>query len=180
MLSLASRAVVFPVLTHPFNLLCQDAPPTTIAANFKEAMHRAFPELAQGAATFDTLLPRAIRVLLHHRLPVTELERFLLDSQWRQELLSAFPDSGVVRYFQRLDRLRESEQFTYVGSVLRRAQLLSDLPILRDSLGASTNRLDFRTLMDAGTSLVINLALPEDEAARLLARLWLFGVAQAA
>ena len=42
------------------------------------------------------------------------------------------------------------------------------MPILRDSLGASTNLLDFRTLMDAGTSLVINLALPEDEAARLL------------
>jgi hypothetical protein len=48
----------------PFNALLQDLPAHTIASNFKEAMHRAFPELSQGAAIFDTLLPRALRVLL--------------------------------------------------------------------------------------------------------------------
>ncbi len=152
----------------PFNLLKRSLPPTTIAADFKEAMHRAFPELAEGAATFDTLLPRAIRVLVHHQLPVTSLERFLLDSAFRSALLSSFPDGAVQAYFARLDRLREGDQFTYVGSVLRRAQLLSDLPILRHSLGQPENLLDYRALMDGGTSVIVNLAVQEQEAARLL------------
>ena len=108
----------------PFNLLAQGLEPTTIASNFKEAMHRAFPELAHGAATFDTLLPRAIRVLLHHRLPVTQLEPFLLDKAFRSQLLTTFPDANVVLYFRQLEKLRESDHFNYIGSVLRRAQRL--------------------------------------------------------
>src|SRR3712207_9350035 len=46
-----------------FRVLDQAMPPHTIAGNVKEAMHRAFPELAHGAPTFDTLLPRCVRVL---------------------------------------------------------------------------------------------------------------------
>jgi hypothetical protein len=59
-----------------FNPLLQDLPAHTIASNFKEAMHRAFPELSQGAAIFDTLLPRALQVLLANNLPITALEPF--------------------------------------------------------------------------------------------------------
>jgi hypothetical protein len=72
----------------PFNPLLQDIPAHTIASNFKEAMHRAFPELSQGAAIFDTLLPRALRVLLANNLPITELEPFLWDEAFRSELLT--------------------------------------------------------------------------------------------
>ena len=63
----------------PFNPLLQELPAHTIASNFKEAMHRAFPELSQGAAIFDTLLPRALQVLLANNLPITYLEPFLAD-----------------------------------------------------------------------------------------------------
>jgi hypothetical protein len=41
----------------PFNPPLQELPAHTIASNFKEAMHWAFPELSQGAAIFDTLNP---------------------------------------------------------------------------------------------------------------------------
>jgi hypothetical protein len=67
----------------PFNPLLQDVPAHTIASNFKEAMHRAFPEFSQGAAIFDTLLPRALRVLLANNLPITALEPFLWDETFR-------------------------------------------------------------------------------------------------
>jgi hypothetical protein len=72
----------------PFNPLLQDVPTHTIAINFKEAMHRAFPELSQGAAIFDTLLPRAFRVLLANNLPITALEPFLWDERFQSELLA--------------------------------------------------------------------------------------------
>ena len=66
-------------------------------------MHRAFPELRDGAPTFDTLLPRSIRVLLAHKLPITYLERFLINDSFRRTLLSAFPDQNVVEFFATTD-----------------------------------------------------------------------------
>jgi Helicase HerA, central domain len=168
----------------PFNPLLQDIPAHTIASNFKEAMHRAFPELSQGAAIFDTLLPRALRVLLANNLPITELEPFLWDEAFRSELLAklSIQDAATItNYFQNVyAELRRSEQITYAGSVLRRAALLTDLPVLRYSFAQPDNRLPFRTIMDAGTSVIINLALRELEASRLLGCLLTVGYEQAA
>jgi hypothetical protein len=149
----------------PFNPLLQDLPAHTIASNFKEAMHRAFPELSQGAAIFDTLLPRALRVLLANNLPITELEPFLWDEAFRSQLLARLTShdaATITNYFQNVyAELRRSEQITYAGSVLRRAALLTDLPVLRYSFAQPGNRLPFRTIMDAGQSVIINLALRE-------------------
>jgi hypothetical protein len=168
----------------PFNPLRQEAEEHTIAANFKEAMHRAFPELSQGAAIFDTLLPRAIRVLLANNLPLTALEPFLWDEGFRTKLLERLhtPDAATISsYFHHVyAELRRSEQITYAGSVLRRAALLTDLPILRYSFSQLTNRLQFRRILDSGTSVIINLALQEGEASRLLGCLLTVGYEQAA
>jgi hypothetical protein len=168
----------------PFNPLKQDTPEHTIAANFKEAMHRAFPELSQGAAIFDTLLPRALRVLLANNLPITSLEPFLWDENFRSQLLAKLTThdaATITNYFQNVyAELRRSEQITYAGSVLRRAALLTDLPVLRYSFAQPHNRLPFRKIMDSGTSVIINLALRELEASRLLGCLLTVGYEQAA
>jgi hypothetical protein len=63
--------------------------------------------------------------------------------------------------------LRRSEPISYAGSVLRRAALLTDLPVLRFSFAQPDNRLPFRRIMDSGQSVIINLALRELEASRL-------------
>jgi len=76
--------------------------------------------------------------------------------------------------------LRRSEQVNYAGSVLRRAALLTDLPILRYSFSQPENRLPFRQIMDQGQSVIINLALRELEASRLLGCLLTVGYEQAA
>jgi hypothetical protein len=157
----------------PFNPLLQDLPAHTIASNFKEAMHRAFPELSQGAAIFDTLLPRALRVLLANNLPITALEPFLWDERFRSQVLEKLTGEDaatITNYFAHVyAELRRSEQINYAGSVLRRAALLTDLPVLRYSFAQPHNLLPFRKIMDAGTSVIINLALRELEASRLLA-----------
>jgi hypothetical protein len=164
-----------------FNALLQDTPEHTIASNFKEAMHRAFPELSQGAAIFDTLLPRALRVLLANNQPLTALEPFLWNEAFRTPLLERFADPTITNYFTHVyTELRRSEQVTYAGSVLRRAALLTDLPVLRYSFSQPDNRLPFRQIMDTGQSVIINLALRELEAARLLGCLLTVGYEQAA
>jgi hypothetical protein len=168
----------------PFNPLLQDVPAHTIASNFKEAMHRAFPELAQGAAIFDTLLPRALRVLLANNLPITSLEPFLWDERFRSQLLErlTIQDAATItNYFVHIyAELRRSEQISYAGSVLRRAALLTDLPVLRYSFAQPHNRLPFRKIMDSGQSVIINLALRELEASRLLGCPLTVGYEQAA
>ena len=165
----------------PFYPPLQEVPAHTIASNFKEAMHRAFPELSQGAAIFDTLLPRALRVLLANNQPLTALEPFLWNEAFRTPLLERFADPTITNYFAHVyTELRRSEQVTYAGSVLRRAALLTDLPILRYSFSQPENRLQFRKIMDSGQSVIINLALQEGEASRLLGCLLTVGYEQAA
>jgi hypothetical protein len=59
---------------------------------------------------------------------------------------------------------------------LEAAALLTDLPILRYSFSQPENVLPFRKIMDSGTSVIINLALRELEASRLLGCLLTVGL----
>src|ERR671915_802307 len=95
--------------------------------------------------------------------------------------LSYLPEIWGPSHFHNVyAELRRSEQITYAGSVLRRAALLTDLPVLRYSFAQPDNRLPIRKIMDAGTSVIINLALRELEASRLLGCLITVGYEQAA
>jgi DNA helicase HerA-like ATPase len=78
------------------------------------------------------------------------------------------------------DPLKRREQMSFAGSVQRRAALLTDLPILRYSFAQPDNLLQFRQIMDSGRSVMINLALGELEASRLLGCLLTMGYEQAA
>jgi hypothetical protein len=71
---------------------------------------------------------------------------------------SAHDAATITNYFHNVyAELRRSEQITYAGSVLRRAALLTDLPVLRYSFAQPDNRLPFRRIMDSGQSVIINL-----------------------
>src|ERR671921_2990505 len=52
--------------------------------------------------------------------------------------------------------------------------------MLRHSLGATENRLNFRQFMDQGRSLIVNLALPHHDARRLFGCLLTVGMESAA
>ena len=75
-----------------------------------------------------------------------------------------------MRYFRTvLGEVRRSEAIAYVGSVSRRAALLTDVPVLRYSLGyPGENGLNLREIFDTGTNLIINLAFREKDAAKLM------------
>ena len=166
----------------PFNVLRQSLPPHSLAANIKEAFHRAWPSLAEGQAPmFDTLLQDGVKVLISNDEPLTRLYRLLSDRSYRQLLLQREEDPDVQRFFSdQFDRLPPRDQVHQAGSALRRAHLLTFSPALRHSLGQQENLLDFRRLIDEGRSLIINLALPESDARRLLGCLMTVSAEQAA
>src|SRR5436190_1862225 len=66
------------------------------------------------------------------------------------------------------DKLRKSDQVAYAGSVLRRARQLTQLPVLKYGLGQRDMVLNFRRIIDNNQSIIINLALHNPDARRLL------------
>jgi hypothetical protein len=150
----------------PFNVLARRVanssrmPDDDIAGSVKEAFHRAWPELAHGAATFDTLLPDATLLLLHHQLPLTAMRLLLVNNDFREQLLAQETDMELVSSFRDVyDQLRKSDQVAYAGSVLRRARQLTQIDVLRYGLGQPDMLLNFRRIMDHNQSLLINLDL---------------------
>ncbi len=110
-----------------------------------------------------------VSVLIRHKLPIVFLHDVLTDAGWRAELLKGATDPTIKGFFARLERWGAREQSQYLESTLRRAFLLSFGPVLRYSLGQEENRLgSFRERMDRGQSLIVNLALPDPDARRLL------------
>jgi ABC-type cobalamin transport system ATPase subunit len=153
----------------PFNVLARKGADDAIAAQVKEAFHRAWPELAQGAATFDTLLPDAVLLLLHHGLPLTAMRRLLVDQSFREGLLATETDTELVSSFRDVfDQLRKADQVAYAGSVLRRARQLTQVDVLRYGVGQQEMLIDFARLMAANQSVVINLDLENPDARKLI------------
>jgi len=154
----------------PFNILEQPFDAPTTARLVLEALRRAWPALDEGVApAFENAVLAGVSVLIRHKLPIVFLHDLLNDAAWRATLLQDETDSTVRGFFGRLDRWGSREQAQYLESTLRRAFLLSFSPVLRYSLGQQENRLSpFRTRMDRGQSLIVNLALPDPDARRLL------------
>lgn len=167
----------------PFNILRQQALPHTVAGNFREALHRAWPALSGGAAPmFDTLIQDGVKTLISNQLPVTCLYRMLTDKSYRNKLLEKEGDVEVVTFFRnQFDQMSQRDQVNAAGAALRRAHLLTFNPALRYSLGQQENLLDLAKVLDEGTSVLINLGGVQDqEARRLLGCLLTIGYEQAA
>ena len=166
----------------PFNVLRQPhLDPHTSARSVLEALRRAWPSLDEGQApAFENMILASVFVLIVNRLPLTRLQDVLLDAGWREQLLARVEDETVLGFFRgRLARWGR-ERALLVESSLRRIFLLAFAPVLRHSLGQEENLLDLRQLIDHGRSLIVNLALPDPDARRLLGCLLTVGFEQAA
>lgn len=169
----------------PFNVL-QKTPTQpqaqTIASNVLEAFHRAWPELAEGAPTFDNLILASSLTLTECGLPLTAVHRLLTDGSFRNGLLQKVSNPHIVSFFQdRFDAWSKSEAPQMIESTLRRLFLLTFAPVLQYSLGQAENALDFRAVMDSGQSVIFNLGgIQNKYARRLLGGLICIGYEQAA
>jgi hypothetical protein len=164
----------------PFNYLKQPYDDSAMAELVAEACRRAWPELAQGAPTFENILKHSVIVLRQYGQPLTKLADLLVDKSFREQLLRNVTDEQVLRFFHlRMDNWGRDEAHMK-ESTLNRADLLTLSPVLRHSLGSSDNRLSFRELIDSGRSLIVNLALPHHDARHLFGCLLTVGMESAA
>lgn len=167
----------------PFNPLKLDfASPHETARLLREAMHRAYPELSQGAAIFNNLIDAAAKVLIANGLSLAALHDVLTVKDYRDRLLEKLDDPVVVSYFRNFfDNLGERERAVQAGSTIRRAYDLNSSPVLRWSLGAPDNVLQFREILDSGRSVIFNLGKLRDlDTRRLLGSLIMHGYEMAA
>lgn len=166
----------------PFNILNQPFDAPTTARLVLEALRRAWPALDDGVApAFENAVLAGCSVLIRRKLPIVLLHDLLTDVAWRAELLKDETDPTVRGFFARLDGWGSRERAQYLESTLRRAFLLSFSPVLRYSIGQTENRLGpFRRRMDAGRSLIVNLALPDPDARRLIGSLLTVSMEQGA
>ncbi len=166
----------------PFNILKQDVPAYRIAKDFKDALHRAFPELdAMAPANFDTLLPRAIRAFIRNNIPLTSLEDFFLNKNFRDRLLSDGEDRNALNFFKyAYEQMGKRDQLNMSGSVMRRGVLLTDEPIVAYSFSQPTNTFNFQKIMDGGKFLLINLGGLSRDVKQLFGCLISVGIEQSA
>jgi hypothetical protein len=164
-----------------FNVLRQQGSRHKVAGSILEAFHRAYPELSEGAASFDTLVSNRVMLLMANDLPLTYLFKLLTDLEFRRSLYEKEPEESVVAVFRDwFDTLSPNEQSTQAGSARRRANLLTFDPAIRNCLSQQENRLDFRRLMDEGVSLILSLGGLSEQTQRLLGCLLTVGFEQAA
>lgn len=165
----------------PLNVLNQASAPHTTARAVLEALRRAWPALDGGAApTFENIVLAGSFVLIHHRLPLTLLHDLLVETAWRNALLARVPDQTVTRFFtDRYDRWARQHP-ELIESTLRRIFLLAFSPIMRYSLAQPENLFDFHDIYANQRSLIVNLALPDLDARRLLGCLLTVAAEQAA
>lgn len=165
----------------PFNVLSQPYEPHAIARLVMEAFTRAWRGLGSGQApNLENLVLAGSFVLIENRQPLTALSRLFADRNYREALLGNVTDGEIVSFFHdRFDGLgRQVKQLS--ESSLRRIFLLSFTPSLRYALGQSHNLLNFRSLMDAGTTVLLDLRNLDPETTRLLGSLLTVNIEEAA
>lgn len=153
-----------------FNALRQPYDTHTTTRLALEAMRRAFPTLAGGVApAFEQIVTAGTHVLVEHGLPFPQLRDLLVKPEWRDELLSTVQDELVRSFFRdEFDRWTVRDRQINQGSTMRRLFLLLYNPILRHALAARDNLLEYRAILDANRSLIVNLAVPDPDTKRLL------------
>jgi hypothetical protein len=164
----------------PFNFLAQPYQDHAMAELVAEACRRAWPELATGAPTFENILKHSVIALRQANLPLTSLADLLTDTDLRDRVLGRVTDPQVVRFFRTRMEQWGRDEAHMKESTLNRAYLLTFTPFLRRSLGSPRNVLSFRELMDSGRFVIINLAIPEHDARRLLGCMLMVGMETAA
>src|SRR5512142_1346628 len=164
----------------PCNVLAQPYSDHAMAEHLAEACRRAWPELATGAPTFENILKHSVIALRQAGCPLTDLARLLTNRPFREQVLAQVTDPQVRRFFH--DRLDAWGRDAAVmkESTLNRADLLTLSPLLRAELAAPDTAVDFRHILDSGTSVLINLAIPYPDTRRLLGCLLTVGMEAAA
>ncbi len=156
--------------------------PYEIAENVVESFRRVWPDSLAEAPRFAQILRNAVLVLIANQLTLLELEPLLTDKEFRMRMLNHVKDPLVASFFtHQFDRWGPREQPIFISPVLNKISAFLFKPQVRYMLGANENKLDFRSIIDSGKILIINLGcFRDEETQRLLGSLFLTSLEQAA
>lgn len=143
----------------PFDLTALPYTDIQIVKILLEGFKRLWPIL-QEAAMFDMVMKHGLKLILANALPITELPfLFTMTKEERAPLLLNCDDPLTVQFFHRQwETMAPRDQITYGGAAPRRADLLTDSPILKYSFGQKGKMLlDPRKIMDERTCVLISL-----------------------
>jgi len=145
--------------THflPLNILKQPFDKYDIAENFVEVIYRIWPYLRDSAPHLSNILVNTIIVLIDNDLPITKIEKVLTNREYREKFLLTIDDEMVLDFFHtRFDRWGKDEA-KMVESTLNKIGNIIFTPKLRHSLEQKENALNFREIIESGTSVIANL-----------------------
>lgn len=156
-----------------FNCLRQPYDTHTTTRLTLEALRRAFPELDRNAGNaapaFEQIVTAGTHVLVDNDLPFSELRSVLLDKTRRDALLGRVADPLIHDFFlNEFDAYDKADRMNLAGSTLRRLFLLLYAPVVRFALSAEDNQLEYRAILKTSRSLIVNLAIHDPDAKRLL------------
>ena len=159
-----------------FNCLKQPYDTHTTTRLTLEAMRRAFPELDRNAGhaapAFEQIVTAGTHVLVDNALPFSELRSVLLDKARRERLLRQVADPLIHGFFHgEYDAYGTGDRLNLAGCTLRRLFLLLYAPVLGFALAAPDNQLEYRSILQENRSLIVNLAIHDPDAKRLLGAL---------
>lgn len=159
----------------PWNVLRQtngkgeQIPLDAIASNMKDVVKRAFPALAGGAApVFENILQHSAVALAANGLPLTAIELLLTNKPFREKLLANCSHFPTVSFFHnRFDRWDKRKQAEDIESTLNKISIISLSQPLLNSISQRENYLDFRQIIDQGTSVLYDLGSLNADARKL-------------
>ena len=166
--------------TIPFNVLKSPVPPYTLAQQIIEAFRRTWPQSLDEAPRFTNIALASLLVLIETGRSLIDMAELLTGKAFREKLLSQVHHPQLVEFFHtRFDQWgREGPMM--IELTLNKVSAFAFNPHLKHLLGASTNRLDFRAIMDNRQVLIVDLGNCDGETRRLVGSLVVTGMEQAA
>ena len=147
----------------PLNILRQPFDKYKVARNFVEVVFRVWPYLRDSSPQLSNILLYTIIVLIDNDLPITEIEDVLTKKEYRETLLLSVTDDKVINFFHNRFDMWGKEGPKMVESTLNKIANIIFSPELRHSFEQSENALDFRTIIEEGQSVIVNLGGLDEE-----------------
>ena len=147
----------------PLNILKQPFDKYKVARNFVEVVFRVWPHLRDSSPQLSNIFLYTIIVLIDNDLPITEIEDVLTKKEYRETLLLSVTDDKVINFFHNRFDMWGKEGPKMIESTLNKIANIIFSPELRHSFEQNENALDFRGIIEEGTSVIVNLGGLDEE-----------------
>jgi hypothetical protein len=143
--------------TLPLNFLHvpEGAHPHVVIEDLVFAMRRAWADV--WGPRLDDILRHSLALLQEHRLTLAELPLLLSDKKFRETLAEQSKDERLRLFFiSHLGNVPAREWRVWIEAVRNKASAFAGNPFVTPMIAADTC-VDFRSIMDEGKFLVVNL-----------------------